>query len=159
MSGIRESEFKMRDIVKIAQNTIDIEQRSVRDRLDKAEQSVRKQLNNLEDRLESRVRWGVLFIGLVGAAIFGFGSITAAQNAREKANDAIIVLQKDIIAAQSTIRTAVDELEKAKTKLSATNVELQAKTTELGNATNAFRKAEAKYNDLVDKLKSDQAAN
>jgi hypothetical protein len=116
----------------------DEHEREARDKFD-------SRMRALEERLTGDVRSRVFQIALAVVGIAAATMLLGSFAATKEVNNSVIALQKDLIAAQTTIRTADKELRDQMQVMATATAALTAKQADLGAA-------EAKYRDEASRL-------
>jgi septal ring factor EnvC (AmiA/AmiB activator) len=140
------------DLEKVKRDALERFDYSMKDLRDRTE----ARLKRLEERMSRDVRTTMFSIGLAvvatAASVMLLGSFTATRDV----NNSVIALQKDIIAAQTTIKASSDGLNDSAKKLADAQAELAKVSnassearSKLDTTTTQLDKARGEYNELV----------
>jgi cell division protein FtsL len=119
--------------------------------MDDQRHGMEQRVKEVEDRVTRDMRTKVLYIGVTMVATAAAAMVLGLFAAARDVNKSVIDLQKDIIAAQATIRTSSEAINEHTKKLLDAHAELSTTTSQLD-------KARAAYDELTKATRAVQQA-
>ncbi len=120
-----------------------------------------ERLRGVEERVTRDVRTKVFSVALTVVIVAAGAMLVGSFAATREVNNSVIALQKDIIAAQTAIKSSSDSLLEQKGKLADAQAQLRATTSDLSDAreqlkavTGGLEKARAAYESLSRETKA-----